>query len=129
MIVIDASIAIAYLIKTTGGIIFLEQIAAEHHLAAPTLIEYEIGSALRRLCLAGKLDETRARMALRSLDDFSLELYEADLLSARSWELRQNVTFYDASYVALAEMLDVPLYTSDKRLASAPGHGARIICF
>ena len=128
MIVIDASIAVAYLIKTMDSAIFFEQITAEHRIAAPTLIEYEIGSALRRLCLAGKLDETRAAMALRSLDDFSLELYEADLLSARSWELRQNVSFYDASYVALAEMLGLPLYTSDKRLASAPGHHARIIC-
>jgi predicted nucleic acid-binding protein len=53
-------------------------------------------------------------------------MFEVDSLRPRAWQMRSNITFYDACYVALAEQLDVPLYTRDKRLASAPGHAATI---
>jgi predicted nucleic acid-binding protein len=129
VIVVDASVAVSCLIKSSVSEAFFDKVLAEDRIAAPTLIEYEIGSALRRLCLTGRLDADRAGLALRSIVDFSLELYDAEMLAARMWELRQNISYYDAAYVALAETLQVPLYTTDKRLASAPQHKAQIICF
>ena len=101
----------------------------QDRLAAPSLIEYEVGSVLRRYDFKGEITAKRALRAFDDLRAMQLDIYDADQLQVRSWSHRNNMTFYDASYVALAEMLDVPLYTCDKRLASAPGHGARIICF
>ena len=65
-------------------------------------------------------------MALESLGDLGLVRHEHDVLLLRIWALRENLTSYDAAYVALAEGLKAPLLTLDKRLASAPGHRARI---
>jgi predicted nucleic acid-binding protein len=128
VIVIDASVAVACLINTTESEKFFDKIMTNNRLAAPSLIEYEIGSALRRLCWAGKLDEKRAEHALLSIAGFSIEIHDPQLLAPRMWGLRQNISYYDASYVVLAEMLEIPFYTMDKRLASAPGHNAKIIC-
>lgn len=68
----------------------------------------------------------RGTLALRRLADLSLITHDHDLLLDRVWELRDNLTAYDAVYVALAEALDAPLLTCDARMASAPGHRARI---
>jgi predicted nucleic acid-binding protein len=90
-------------------------------LAAPHLIDLEVGSALRRLVRAGDVPERRARLALTDLADLPLDRAPAVSLLARCWELRDNLTFYDAVYVALAEALDLTLLTADARLARASG--------
>ena len=90
-------------------------------LVAPELVDLETTSVIRRQLLAGALDTRRARLALTDLVELPLRRVPHRPLLARCWELRQNVTVYDAAYVALAELLDVVLLTADVRLANAPG--------
>lgn len=90
-------------------------------LTAPELVDLEVASVLRRQLRAGHLDERRAELALTDLVDLPLRRVPHRLLLRRCWELRPNLTVYDAAYVALAELLDVILVTSDVRLSRAPG--------
>jgi predicted nucleic acid-binding protein len=90
-------------------------------LVAPELVDLETTSVIRRQLLAGALDMRRARLALTDLVELQLRRAPHRPLLARCWELRQNVTVYDAAYVALAELLDVVLLTADVQLANAPG--------
>jgi len=90
-------------------------------LVAPELIDLETTSVIRRQLQAGHLDARRAELALTDLIELPLRRAAHRPLLARCWELRQNVTVYDAAYVALAELLDVVLLTADARLAKAPG--------
>ena len=83
-------------------------------------------SVLRRYALRGALSPERARLALDRLSTISLTLYPHTALLSRVWELRNNVTAYDAAYVALAETLDAPLVTMDERLARASGVRAAV---
>ena len=92
-----------------------------HSLAAPELIDLETTSVIRRQLHAGHLDARRAQLALTDLVELPLRRTPHRPLLARCWELRQNLTVYDAAYVALAELLDVALLTADARLANAPG--------
>ncbi len=95
-------------------------------LHAPHLIDVEVAQVLRRYAATGQIDPERCRAALTDLGAFSLRRYPHDFLLPRIWELRDNLTAYDAAYVALAEALDAPLLTRDRRLAAAPGHDARV---
>ena len=90
-------------------------------LVAPELIDLETTSVIRRQLHAGHLDARRAQLALTDLVELPLRRTPHRPLLARCWELRKNVTVHDASYVALAEVLDVVLLTADARLANAPG--------
>jgi predicted nucleic acid-binding protein len=90
-------------------------------LWAPHLVDLEVGSVWRRLVQAGALDVRRAAFALQDLESIRLERAPHRPLLARCWELRSNLTFYDAAYVALAELLGVALLTGDARLAGAAG--------
>jgi predicted nucleic acid-binding protein len=90
-------------------------------LAAPELIDLETTSVIRGRSRAGHLDVRRAGLALTDLVDLPLRRAPHRPLLARCWELRENLTVYDAAYVALAEVLDVVLLTADARLANAPG--------
>jgi predicted nucleic acid-binding protein len=81
---------------------------------------------VRRYAAAGEVDAERGREALADLADFPLRRYPHDFLLTRVWELRNNLTAYDAVYVALAEALGAPLLTRDRRLAAAPGHHAQV---
>lgn len=90
-------------------------------LSAPELIDLEVVSVFRRLCAADQLDPARADQALADLDALRLDRVPHRPLLRRCWELRHNVTVYDAAYIALAEILDATLVTADRRLASAPG--------
>jgi predicted nucleic acid-binding protein len=89
-------------------------------LAAPELIDLETTSAIRRQHQAGKLDARRAALALRDLVEIPLRRAPHRPLLPRYWELHDNLTVYDAAYVALAEMLDAVLLTADARVANAP---------
>jgi predicted nucleic acid-binding protein len=90
-------------------------------LCAPELVDLEVASVWRRDCAAGRLPAARARAALSDLADLPLMRASHSDLLVRVWQLRDNLTPYDAAYVALAEALDAPLLTGDGRLARAPG--------
>jgi predicted nucleic acid-binding protein len=90
-------------------------------LAAPELVDLEVLSVLRRQFHGGGLDGRRASLALTDLADLPIQRESHVPLLPRCWELRANLTPYDAAYVSLAEFLDAPLLTADRRLATAPG--------
>jgi predicted nucleic acid-binding protein len=95
-------------------------------LAAPDLVDLEVASVLRGRLAGGHLSVRRAELALSDLLALPMERVPAGRLVKRCWELRDNLSIYDASYVALAEALDVPLVTADTRLARSPGPRCRI---
>lgn len=98
-------------------------------LAAPELVDLEVASVLRRQNRAGLLDDRRADLALIDLAALPLRRSTHRALLARCWELRRNVTTYDATYVALAEALGATLITGDRRLARATGPTCAIEVF
>jgi predicted nucleic acid-binding protein len=123
MPVVDASVLVELLGQGKHGEAVKERLDAEEHvLWAPHLIDAEIGHALRRWVRLGKLDAETAGKALWEVGDLPVERVEHELLVHVAWQLRDNFSFYDALYVALALMLDEPLLTFDARLGRA---GAR----
>jgi predicted nucleic acid-binding protein len=90
-------------------------------MAAPELVDLEVVSVLRRQNRAGRLDDRRAGLAMTDLAALPMHRGLHVLLLARCWELRDDLTAYDAAYVALAEALDAILLTGDRRLARAAG--------
>lgn len=98
----------------------------EQTLHAPHLLDVEVAQVLRRYSVSGEIDGDRGRMALLDLADLPVERYPHGFLLRRVWELRNNLTAYDAIYVALAEALDAPLLTRGRRLAAAAADYARI---
>ncbi|MGC1209497.1 MAG: type II toxin-antitoxin system VapC family toxin, partial [Ornithinimicrobium sp.] len=96
-------------------------------LHAPSLLDYEVVSALRGLTLAGRLSEARATDALADFNDVPITRWRfEDALRQRAFQIRHTVSGYDAAYVVLAEALDCPLVTRDRRLARSHGHDASI---
>lgn len=127
MIVVDASAILEALLATSTGARIIERILEPGEtIHAPHLLDLEVTQVLRRYCAAKELDPQRALEALQDLSDLPLIRYGHDLLLPRIWQLRHNLTAYDAAYVALAEGLDAPLVTCDAALASAAGHAAKI---
>ena len=127
MIVVDASTAVEALLRTPAATAVERRLfESGQTLHAPHLIDVEVAQVLRRYARTGEIDPERCREALDDLLDFPMTRYPHDVLLPRVWALRDNLTAYDAAYVALAEALDAPLVTRDRRLASAPGHAARI---
>ena len=121
MIVVDASVlATALGDDAADGDAARARLRGET-LAAPELIDLETLSVLRRQTATGDLDTRRAELALSDLMDLPLQRVAHRSLLRRCWELRANLTVYDAAYVALAEVLGVPFLTADRRLAHAPG--------
>jgi predicted nucleic acid-binding protein len=128
VIVVDASALLEILLETDAGSSIERRVCSSPTLHAPHLIDLEVAHVLRRYEAAGALTARRAREALYDFADFSIERYPHELFLPRIWDLRHNVTAYDATYIALAEALDAPLVTMDRRLMSVPGHGAVIEC-
>jgi len=127
VIVVDASVIIEVLLQTTSSpVIERRFFSPGETLHAPHLIDVEIAQVLRRYSSSGELASTRGREALDDLRGFHINRYPHDIFLPRIWELRQNMTAYDAAYIALAEILSAPLLTMDKHLASAPGHSVFI---
>ncbi len=127
MIVVDASALIEWLLQTPAGAQVEERIfLAGANMHAPHLLDIEVAQVVRRYVTAGAITASRGQEALRDLLDLPLTRYPHDLFLGRIWELRDNLTAYDAVYVALAEALGAPLITCDRKLAAVPGHRARI---
>lgn len=121
MIVVDASVIVTALADDGDDGNGARERLRGQRLAAPHVIDLEVASAWRRLVAAGGLDDRRAQLALEDLGALPLERVPHRPLLSRCWELRGNLTIYDAAYVALAEVLMVTLVTADTRLAAAPG--------
>ena len=127
MIVADASAILELLLRTPfGAAVDARLFRARETVHVPALLDLEVAQVLRRYVARGDLAEPRARASLDLLVAFPMERYSHEPLVRRIWELRGNLTAYDAAYVALAEALRAPLLTCDSKLAAAPGTKARI---
>lgn len=121
MIVVDASV-LANVVgdDEAAGQLARARLAAASAVSAPDLVDVETVSVLRRRWLAGDLSDERFRFAVDDLLALPITRFPVGPLMVRAFELRANITAYDACYVALAEALDCPLITADRRLANAP---------
>jgi len=127
VIVVDASALLEALLRTSAAKAVEDRLfALGQTLHAPHLIDLEVAQVIRSYSANGEIDSERGRAALADLAEFPLRRYPHDFLLPRIWDLRRNLTAYDAAYVALAEALETPLLTRDKRLAAAAGHRAQI---
>jgi predicted nucleic acid-binding protein len=126
-VVIDSSVVVAALVDTGDDGNWAEEILEHGSLYAPELIRAEATNVLRRLERSRQITGQEANAAHDDLMQLDLELYTFEPFSERVWELRHNVTSYDAWYVAVAEALDLPLATLDLRLARAEGPKCRFL--
>ena len=118
MPVVDASVIVEFLREESRSQTLDERLAAEEHaLWAPHLIDAEVGHALRREVRLARMDAGAAADAIWEINDLPLRRVEHENLIQVAWDLRDNFTFYDALYVALALMLGETLLTFDARLA------------
>lgn len=122
MIVVDASVlANAIADDDADGDAARDALRDRAGCSAPDLVDVETVAVLRRRWLARTLPARRFAAAVKDLEDLAIDRYPTGRLMQRAYELRDNVTPYDAAYVALAEVLDCPLVTADARLARASG--------
>lgn len=127
MPVVDASVLTEYLSDAEGAEVARRRLIADRaRLWAPHLVDAEVGHVLRRGVRRGEIDADAAGDALDDLIAMPLRRVRHRQLIPRAWELRDNVSFYDALYVSLAEILEEPLITFDGRLARADGVRAEI---
>lgn len=126
MIVLDASATVEWLLQTPRGLRVARRIFTGESLHTPHLLDVEIEKALRRYVATQALSVSRAEEALQDLTDLRIRRYPHTPFLRRIWALRNNLTSYDALYVALAEALDARLVTCDAKLGAAPGHRAQI---
>ena len=125
--VLDASAAVELLLSTTRGRRLAARLAdGLEPLCAPHLIDLEVANALRRYVALGRLLAKAGEEALEQWRRLDVERHPHEAYLNRIWQLRDNVSPYDAAYVALAEALSTTLVTGDRRLAAAPGPRARI---
>ena len=125
MIVLDASVVVELLLNRPSAVRLARRLRdPDEAFHAPHLIDLEIAQTLRCYQAIGVMSPQRARQALLAFAQMPIERHPQWPFLRRIWELRHNLTAYDAAYVALAEVLDAPLLTCDRALASAPGHRA-----
>ena len=127
MIVVDASAVVEVLLRRpAAAAVEARLFAPGQTVHAPHLLDIEVAQVFRRFAAAGHVQSRRARLALADLGDLAVGRYPHEVLLGRIWELRNNLTAHDAAYVALAEALDAPLLTRDRRIAGAAGHRAKV---
>lgn len=124
VVVVDASIVVAGLVDNGPDGLWAEHLLTTNMLAAPHLLSAEVANVLRRATQAGRISPDAATLAHADLQSLRIDLFPYEPFAGRIWELRANVTCYDAWYVALAEYLGCPLATLDARLARA----TRVTC-
>ncbi len=120
-VVLDASVVVGALVDGGDVGAWAEDVLDHPSLMAPHLLPVEVANILRRATTGGDTSPDTASLAHADMLDLRIELVAYSPLADRIWELRENVTAYDAWYVALAERLDAPLATLDRRLARATG--------
>jgi predicted nucleic acid-binding protein len=120
-VVCDASALVAVLLDGGPDGRWATQAITEAELLAPALASFEAANVIRRHELAGLVSSDQAAQAHADLLDLVIEHWPYDLLASRAWELRENLSIYDATYVALAELADATLVTLDRRIGGAPG--------
>lgn len=123
-VVIDASAVLAALTASGDRGVAASAAVATSELVAPHLLDIEVADALRR---HDRSDTSGAATALEEFSSLLIRRFDHQPLLPRIWELRHNLSAYDAAYVALAEVSGVPLITLDRRIADAPGHRAEVI--
>ena len=121
IIVIDASIVVSALVDSGPEGRWAEQLLQSHEITAPSLLQVECTNVLRRLTASRKLIDLDASMAHRELMLLPVSLFAFEPFAERVWALRDNLSSYDAWYVAVAETLNAPLATLDRRLINSPG--------
>ncbi len=127
MIVVDASVIIEWILNTSRGqSIGIRLTDGVEQLQAPYLLDIEVLQVIRRYSLRNVISQTRGRQAIEDYNNLLVRRYPHTPLLSRIWELKANLSAYDAAYVALSEALNAPLLTCDSRLANAPGHHARV---
>jgi predicted nucleic acid-binding protein len=127
MIVVDASALLEFLLQTPLGIrVEARLFRRDDEFHAPHLVDVEVVQGLRRLVRTGEVSSGRAAEAIADLNELDLHRHAHLDLLGRAWKLRDNISAYDAMYVALAEAINAPVVTCDGPLAKAPGHRARI---
>jgi predicted nucleic acid-binding protein len=127
VIVLDASVVIDWLIRSSAAQRIESRIFSRNQsLHAPELLDLEVAQVLRRLVREDTLSTSRAETAIEDLLEIRITRYPHSVLLPRIWQLRHNLSAYDAAYVVLAERLGATLLTRDARLASAPGHSATV---
>jgi predicted nucleic acid-binding protein len=119
-LVCDASAAVAALLDSGAAGTWVAQRLAGAELFAPALMPFECSNIIRRHELSALISTDQAAQAHADLVDLPVDLWPYDVLAARTWALRFNLTSYDAAYVALAEVLGVRLVTLDQRIRRAP---------
>jgi predicted nucleic acid-binding protein len=130
VIVLDASAAVDWLLQTPEGRRIEERIYSPNQsLHAPHLLDLEVGQVLRRLVREAVISARRAEEAVQDLVDLRVTRYPHFVFLPRIWQLRHNLSAYDASYVVLAEELGATLVTRDARLASASGRAIAVEVF
>lgn len=120
-VVCDASAVVAVLLDAGPVGRWATDALTGADLAAPSLLPFEAASIIRRHELTGLITADQAAQAHSDLLDLAIEQWPYDLLAPRAWQLRENLTTYDASYVALAELLGTAIVTLDRRIGRAPG--------
>lgn len=126
-LVLDSSALVALLVDAGSTGDWVASTAENGFLAAPELAIFESANILRRQQLIGRLERVEATLAHEDLLRLPMQLWPYAALAPRTWELREALTAYDASYVALAEHLDAQLVTLDRRLARANGPRCAIL--
>ena len=129
MIVVDTSAVLSLLLGRPAVPGLADRVLSDDDLHAPHLLDVEFQHALWRLARTGAIGDDRASDARTDFVDLAVVRYPHIPLADRMWELRHNMTAYDAAFVVLAEILAVPLITCDARLARAPGHRAAVEVF
>jgi predicted nucleic acid-binding protein len=127
MIVVDASAVLDVLLRTGAAAAVERRLLAQHEVVlCPHLLDVEVAQVLRRYATTRELDDERGRQALDDLAGMPLVRFPHEPLMQRVWDLRHNLTAYDAVYIALAESFEIPLVTRDAKLAAAAGHRATV---
>lgn len=126
---IDTSAVVAALVGRPTDHRLVDRLGDDGDLHAPHLLDVELLHALRRLVRAGQLTQERAADARADFAELTVARYGHQPLADRAWDLRDSLTADDATFVALAEALEVPLVTCDARLARASGHRAAVELF
>lgn len=121
MIAIDANAVVALLVDDAELGSASRRHYSLHDLAAPDLLHFEVSGVLRKLCRLQILSQRAAQHALNDLGLLRISMVPYGAIGQRMWELRDNLSAYDASYIAVAELFDVELLTFDDRLRRAPG--------